>query len=203
MFIKRLLLVGVLLSPLPVAKAQGTDLSRARSGLNTKPSARASLVFRDVESLGIGKASYDETAKLASKIGARADSQCKRMSCTWSIDIEGEPYEHHERVEFLATFSVKDGSLSERAFAMRIGRGVDASFVRVSEQRELERHSDEPLKVARQSSNLTPFYRLFVWMTPAVSDPLHQGYENFAFECLDGEKPCTDAKTLLPGIDWQ
>ncbi len=171
------------------------------------PTLRAHRLLSQVAALQVGKSTFAEAQSVAASMDAAPASSCSATECNWyrRIDNTSLPQSWIGQGTSLSLgFRVQNGIVTERALAYKIGSDViPAPYVDIEERSHWYGKGPDPISIQTQWTAHIPRFSIFVLMVPAVPSETRTRYTSFNLSCLWKYNGCTDAKELLPTVDWK
>jgi hypothetical protein len=170
-----------------------------------RPYLRARTLLSRISTFQIGKTTFEEAQRVGKELGSTGNEPCTPEDCYWTFSVDNFKIPALWRGEgerFIAGFRVQSSVVSEQHFMFQIGTGYNAQTADFWE-RESWPHFAKPFVVGTQSAPSSPHYRSYVKLTPATPPVVRERYLAFDLNCLWKFHGCTDARELLPTVDWQ
>ncbi|HWE86565.1 MAG TPA: hypothetical protein VG267_16595 [Terracidiphilus sp.] len=174
------------------------------------PSFHARYLFSELETLQLGRSSFEDAERLARKIHAQPyppNEPCNRSKCEWvkRIDNAYLPLWWRGTGEgFSVAFDVKDSLVVRKNTGFGIGLlgSIHPSQVELEEQEHWGPVPiPEPVKTGWQITEKFRYYLFIVYMTPKASVEDRRRYTAFNYSCFWKYQGCKDARELLPTAD--
>src|SRR5215472_70688 len=172
------------------------------------PAARARYLFNQVESLQLGRSTYEDAEALAQKIGATPYppyGPCSRSDCEWSLRIDNAELPRWWRgagESFGVAFDVKDSKVVRKTFGYGVGILNDGFFPSSVGLTELEhwprQHRPVLVEAGWYSTDLYPYWDFRVSMIPGASAQDRRRYSAYDYGCMWKYRGCKDGRELLP-----
>jgi hypothetical protein len=171
------------------------------------PAIRAHYLFSQMESLQLGRSTFDDAQRLARKIGANPNGPCDRSACEWDVRMSNSELPRWWRGSgevFVVAFDVKDSVVVRKNTGY--GIGIETTFSPSSVGLVEQEHwghtgRPEPILAGWRSSDRYRYYEFTVYMTPKASAEDRRRYTAFDYGCLWRYRGCKDARELLPTAD--
>jgi hypothetical protein len=171
------------------------------------PSIRACYLFSRLETLQLGRSTFEDAQRLAKKIGAKPSGPCDRSYCEWDASIDNQRLPRWWRgagTSFRVSFTAKDAVVVRKDTGFGIGTlgEFHPSQVSLEEQEHWGRgNTREPVQAGWYTTELFRYYWFTVRMTPKASAEDRRRYTAFNYSCFWKHKGCRDARDLLPTAD--
>jgi len=171
------------------------------------PSLHARYLFNQLETLQLGRSTFEDADQLARKIHAKPYGACNRSYCEWDKTIDNARLPLWWRgsgVGFSVSFTVKDSLLVRKDTGFGIGtlETVHPSQVGLLEQEHWGRtNTREPVQAGWYSAEKFRYWWFRVYMTPKASAEDRRRYTAFNYRCFWKYQGCKDARELLPTAD--
>lgn len=171
------------------------------------PTIRAHYLLRQLETLHVGRSTFEEAQALARKLGAKTTGSCDRSFCEWQARVDNSRVPRWWRGAgegFVVYFDVRDSIVERKGCGFGVGviGAVHASQVGFNEKVHWRPgNTKEPLQAGWYSTELFRYYNFTVRMTPEVSPADRRRYTAFNYSCFWKYKGCRDARELLPAAD--
>ncbi len=171
------------------------------------PSLHARYLFSELETLQLGRSTFEDAERLARKIHAKPNGDCDQSRCEWDKRIDNAylPLWWRGAGEaFSVAFDVKDSHVVRKDTGFGIGLlgAIHPSQVDLEEQEHWGRVPiPEPVKAGWGTSERFRYYQFIVYMTPKASAQDRQRYTAFNYSCFWKYQGCQDARELLPTAD--
>jgi hypothetical protein len=173
----------------------------------SRPSIQAHYLYRELETLQLGRSTYEDAWRLARKIHAKPDAACDKTACSWGVTLDNAHFPRWWRGNgevFAIAFSVKDSKVVRKYTGF--GVGTDASFSPSHVSLEEQEHwgggnTREPVQEGWYTTESFRYYWFTVRMTPKGSAEDRRRYTAFNYSCFWKYKGCRDARDLLPAAD--
>lgn len=169
-----------------------------------QPYIRARSLLSEIAALQVGKSDFEEAKRTGARLGSQGNDPCLSADCYWAFEVDNFKLPaawRGEGTRFVAVFRVQNSIVSEQHFVLQIGTGYDAQTADFWE-RETWPHLPKQFIVGTQSSEIDPHFRSYVDLTPATPVDVRERYLSFNLNCLWKYHGCSDAKELLPTVDW-
>jgi len=178
-----------------------------------RPEIRARYLFRQLETLQLGRSTFEDAQRIAQKIGAKPygpHGPCDRSDCEWDVRMDNSELPRWWRgpgEAFVVAFDVRDSVVVRKNTGYGIGMETDTFFpssVSLDEQEHLPRdpgREQVPVLAGWYTTELYRYYEFRVYLTPKASAEERRRYTSFNFNCLWKYKGCKDARELLPTAD--
>jgi hypothetical protein len=171
------------------------------------PAIRAQYLFSQMETLQLGRSTFDDAQRVARRIDATPNGPCDRARCEWDVRMDNVGLPRWWRgsgAAFVVAFDVKDSVVVRKNTGYGIGNNTEfsPSSIGLIEQEHWGRgRIPEPLAAGWRSSDWYRYLEFTVYMTPQASAADRQRYTAYDFGCLWRFKGCKDARELLPTAD--
>jgi hypothetical protein len=174
------------------------------------PSLHARYLFSELETLQLGRSTFEDAERLARKINAKPyppNEPCNRSKCEWDKRIDNAYLPRWWRgagESFVVAFDVKDSQVARKNTGFGIGTldSFPLSQVGLVEQVHWGRlNTPEPVAAGWGTSERFRYYQFIVYMTPKASAQDRQRYTAFNYGCFWKYQGCKDARELLPTAD--
>lgn len=173
-----------------------------------RPTIRAQYLFHKLETLQLGRSSFEDAQRLAKQIDAKPYGLCDRLACEWDARMDNSELPRGWRGSgeaFDVSFTVKDSVVVRKLTSYWIGKKTDTfspSSVSLEEQEHWGRLPRlEPVIAGWGTSELYRYYVFKIYMNPEASAEDRRRYTSFNFNCFWKYKGCKDARELLPTAD--
>lgn len=172
------------------------------------PSLHARYLFNQLETLQLGRSTFEDAERVARKIHAEPYGACDRSYCEWDKQVDNASLPRWWRgstgIGFSVSFTVKDSRVVRKDTGFGIGLlgSIHPSQVELEEQEHWGRVPiPEPIKTGWQTTEKFRYYLFKVYMTPKASAEDRRRYTAFKYSCLWKYQGCRDARELLPTAD--
>lgn len=185
-----------------------------------RPPMRARYLFEQMETLEVGRTTFEDAQRLATKLGVKPGGSCDRGECQWRIDVDNAKLPEWWRgtgVTFDVGFDVKDGVVKYKGAWYAIGIDTDnfrpASVSAGIKESWIDRRAGDRTFVEPpidRGGNVSYFERngrreniAFthnVQMTLVASAEEWRRYTAFNYRCFWKYKGCKGAKDLLSTV---
>ncbi len=170
------------------------------------PAARARYLFNQVESLQLGRSTYEQAEALAGKIGATPYGPCSPVECEWTLRMDNARIPHWWRgtgESFAVGFTAKNSKVVRKIFSYGVGTLANNFFPSSVglEERQNWGRQDRPRPVVEAgwvSTDLYPYWNFRVTMIPGVSAQDRRRYTAYNLSCMWKYQGCKDGRELLP-----
>ena len=171
-----------------------------------RPSIRARYLFRKLETLPLGHATFEDAQRLAKTICAKPNgTACDRSFCEWDVKMDNSEIPRWWRGSgetFAVSFDVENSVVVRKGTGYGIGIESDRfnpSQVGLEEQENWGRiPRKEPITAGWYTSNLHRYDKFVVYMTPKASAEERRRYTAYNFNCFMQYRGCKDGRDLLP-----
>ena len=169
-----------------------------------QPYLRARNLLSQISALRVGESSFNEAKRLGIKLGSQGNDPCLPSDCYWTFEVDNFKLPtlwRGQGIRFVAIVRAQDSVVSEQHFELQIGTGFN---IQTADFWERENWPNFPKQfiVGTQSAPISPHYRSYVKLTPAIPSDVRERYLAFNLNCLWKYHGCADAKELLPTVDW-
>jgi hypothetical protein len=171
------------------------------------PAIHARYLFNELETLQLGRSTFEDAERLARKIHAKPNGDCDRSNCEWDKRIDNAYLPLWWRgagESFVVAFDVKDSLVVRKNTGFGIGTldSIYPSQVGLVEQEHWGRsYTREPVQAGWGTTEKFRYYQFIVYMTPKASAEDRLRYTAFNYSCFWKFKGCRDARDLLPTAD--
>ena len=174
------------------------------SAFLVRPVFRARYLFRELETLSLRHATFEDAQRLAKRIDAKpTDFSCTRSSCEWAVRMDNSAIPRWWRGSgetFGVSFAVENSIVVRKGAGY--GTGLERDVFRSAVALEEEEHWDrkriqEPLTAGWLSSNMNRYDEFVVYMTPKASAEDRRRYTSYNFSCFSKYRGCRDGRQLL------
>jgi hypothetical protein len=169
------------------------------------PSLHARYLFSELETLQLGRSTFEDAERLARKISAEPYGACDRSYCEWDKRIDNAYLPRWWRgssgVGFSVSFTVKDSLVVRKDTGFGIGLlgSIHPSQVELEEQEHWGRvPTREPVQAGWYTTEKFRYYWFQIRMTPKASAADRHRYTAFNYSCFWKYQGCKDARELLP-----
>lgn len=175
-----------------------------------RPTIRARYLLSKLETLQLGRSTFEDAQRLAKQIGAKPTrfGPCNRSECEWDTRMDNSELPRWWRGSgeaFVVSFNVKDSIVVRKNTGYGIGKETDTFFPSQVSLQEQEHWRGaprlEPVAAGWGPSELYRYYMFQIYMTPKASAEDRRRYTSFNFNCFWKYKGCKDARELLPTAD--
>ena len=179
-----------------------------------RPSIRARNLFRKLETLPLGHATFEDAQRLAKTIGAKpTGTACDRSFCEWDVKMDNSEIPRWWRGSgetFAVYFDVENSVVVRKGTGYGIGIESDRfnpSQVGLEEQENWGRiPRKEPITAGWYTSNLHRYDKFVVYRTPKASAEERRRYTAYNFNCLCNTEDAKMEETCCPlraPIPWR
>ncbi len=175
------------------------------AALLLRPTIRARYLSRELETLQLGRSTFEDAQRLAKKIGAKPNGPCDRLNCEWDVRVDNAELPRLWRGSgegFVVAFDIKNSVVVRKNTGYGIGVEADGFYPSMVSLEEQEHWGGvptrEPVQAGWYTTEKYRYYWFQIKMTPKASAEERRRYTSYDFNCFWRYKGCRDGRELLP-----